>query len=279
MSDDYHMSYTPEYVPNYTVMSQPFQPRINPTSNDKYKLRFNTGYIFDYNDLRTLKEPIEVKIAEGAGEEETVVIDGVEKKNRYFLLDESTKTTYYVLLHIKRTNGKIDKAEIRQGSIPDTVPNHFEKLSPTTDRSVFSNDNRIDQRQLIAQVPIKIAEFNGPFLDRIYLRENLHLNLLKLAAFGYEGEEAQGNQTPVPIVIEQHNDMQVETDLGMVSEVNLGVANSVLGIRGLIPDPNVENNVLTMEVNPQNPGLIMLGVDGNLFEEAAGGGGGGSGSG
>jgi hypothetical protein len=68
--------------------------------------------------------------------------------------------------------------------------------------------------------------------------------------------------------------MQEETDLGMVSEVNLGTANSVLGIRGLIPDPNVENNVLTMEVNPDNPGLIMLGVDGNLFEEAAGDGGG-----
>ena len=278
MANDYHMSYTPEYAPNYTVMSQPFQPRVNPTSNNQYKLRFNTGYIFDYNDLRTLKEPIEVKIAEGAGQEETVVIEGVETKNRYFLLDEGTKTTYYVLLHIKRSNGKIDKAEIRQGSIPDTVPNGFEKLSPTTDGSVFTNDNRIDQRQLIAQVPIKIAEFNGPFLERIYLRENLHLNLLKLAAFGYEGEEAQGNQTPVPIVIRQHNDMQVETDRGMENEVNLGIANSVLGIRGLIPDPNLENNVLTMEVSSDNPGLIMLGVDGNQFEPAAGDGGG-SGSG
>lgn len=271
MSDDYHMSYTPEYAPNYTVMSQPFQPRVNPTSNNQYKLRFNTGYIFDYNDLRTLKEPIEVKIAEGAGQEETVVIQGVEKKNRYFLLDEGTKTTYYVLLHIKRNNGKIDKAEIHQGSIPDTIPNHFEKLSPTTDKSVFSNDNRLEQRELIAKVPIKLAEFNGPFLERIYLRENIHLNLLKLAAFGYEGEEAVGNQTPVPIVAEYHNDMEVETDEGMVTEVNLGAANSVLAIRGLIPDPNLENNVLTIEVNPDNPGLIMLGVDGNLFEEATGG--------
>ena len=67
MAGDYHMTYSPQYTPNYTVMTQPFQPRVNPTANEKYKLRFNNGYIFDYNDFRTLKEPIEVKIAADAG--------------------------------------------------------------------------------------------------------------------------------------------------------------------------------------------------------------------
>ena len=234
------------------LISSPFYPNLTP-SGERTKLEFNAGYIFDYNDFTTLAEPIEVEMPEGETE---------------FFLEKTGSKTFYVEIEVYATSGKIRAAKFKEGEIPDTQGTGPYKLPYSTDRS---SDNGVGfdpvfkgQRDKITKIRIILAKFKGEILEELYLRENLHLNLLSLRVYGLAGaqEEAGEGQT-FPLVIE---DTEIEEgNEDNPSPDSFSLQNGALSLIGIASDQNIDRNDLSIRFDYQTK-ILYLGLDGDQYE-------------
>ena len=237
------------------LISSPFYPNITP-SGEQSKLEFNAGYIFDYNDFTTLAEPIEVEMPEGKTE---------------FILEKTGSKTFHIEIDVYETSGKIKAARFKEGEIPDVQGTGPYKLPYSTDRptdnGVGFNPVFKDERDKITKIRIILAKFKGEILEELYLRENLHLNLLALRVYGAvsAGEEAGEGKT-YPLVVEDTKIEGGSDDNPSPDYFNL--QNGALGLIGFGLNQNMTQNDLSIEYDEQTR-ILRFGLEGTNYEPAS----------
>ncbi len=144
----YHILSTPEDVPAYVLMTQPFMPKarltgISTEGESQYEVTFNQGYVFDY--------------AAGGRRIPAAPLTHSMEGNENFTLD----------ITVDHNLGTIIGAEI------------------TKDGTAFSNIDNIagvsqieDMIQVVpAEYRLDLASFEDGDLKELYIRENIHLHL------------------------------------------------------------------------------------------------------
>ena len=239
------------------LISSPFYPNLTP-SGEQSKLEFNAGYIFDYNNFDTLREPIEV---EQPPEEE------LPEGQDTFILEKTGDKTFHILLEIYKTSGKIKKATFKEGEPPDYSETGPFKFPMSTDRS---SDNGVngpifkDRKDSTLELGIILAKFKGQILEELYLRENIHLNLLAIRSFGQANANSEGADGEVTFPLIKLDDTEGNTaddaNEDNPSPNNFHLKNGPLSLIGLSTIDTMDNNILVIEYDDQ-AGLIRLGVD------------------
>lgn len=138
----------------------PFYPIITPDGIDSYSLEFAQAYVFDYANSEKLKEPMLIT-------------------SENLTLDKDSVKKFYVKLTINGENGSIVKASIEEvTSAPSNSPTDVKQLPV---KSSIANVSEIIWH-------IRLADFKGPHLQKIFLRDNLHLNFTKFEQLGYPAD-------------------------------------------------------------------------------------------
>jgi hypothetical protein len=143
------------------LITNPFYPSvIVEESGDTYKLEFNQAYYFDYADLETLKTPQKIT-------------------NISHTLKESGNEKFYVKVKIKNDSGKVESAEIVKEKNPQNQGKQNLPLKTEFDPKGDTEDIAFH---------ILLAEFEGPHIKELYLRDNLHFNYRKFEQLGKESD-------------------------------------------------------------------------------------------
>jgi hypothetical protein len=125
--------------------STPFLPKIS-LSGEIVNVKFNAGYVFDY--------------ANGG---EKIEVGGLE---HIFSINDSPE--FIIRLKIQDDSGAISSAEIVRSNSSDSVSGftNIKHLSPLEGSNTAGEEKKIE---------LDLAEFDGPHLIELYIRENIHL--------------------------------------------------------------------------------------------------------
>lgn len=160
-----------------TYMSTPFYPifKTEGEGDDAtLTVQFNRGYIFDYSNSKTLLTPIPVYSKP--------------------LPVRDAEQSFYVQIKMEKGTGKVvegeDNIKVIDGTDVKNNPdaNAYEKLPLTSKYHLDGgkplggvNPDNINGTFIWY---LKLAEFNKKQITNLYLRDNIHLNLIKIRQLG-----------------------------------------------------------------------------------------------
>lgn len=196
---NYHYTNVENESYGFVCNSQPFFPEfsIDTGADDSYFVKFNEGYIFDYAN---------------GGDRKRV------KEDEEFTITEEEKKTYYLELTLDDADGSVSEAIIKsketaEGGEGGEEDSDFVNLKNLSDiEGPYAGEDK--------KIKIDIVELQGPSIDKIYVRENIHL--------WFRGFQQRGGAGHAPLK----------------STPSEG-ANDFVEFRELIPDAD-EENILTM---------------------------------
>ena len=187
---------------NYVCKSQPFMPELSidtgSENGDGFIINFNEGYVFDYAN----------------GGKRIRVADDEE-----FKIGEAEKKTYFLEINIDDADGSISGAFIKSKDSEGGEGGEEEEDSDFTNLQTLSNIEGPYAGEP-KKIKIDIAEFDGPSIENLYVRENIHLWL--------RGFTQKGGAGHAPLKSDPSSN-----------------SNDFIEFRELIPDPDPEN-ILTM---------------------------------
>jgi len=173
------------------AVTTPFYPIFSFNEAGDLSVQFSQGYIFDYSNSKALLDPVPVK-------------SGV-----FQIEGEGAESKFYVRIAFQKSNGQVIKTDgeckiVAESELPANVKqrNAYERLPITSD---FHFGVQNDAGIAVAIDPedqagnfywyMKLIEFEKAQIKTLYLRDNLHLNLLKIRQMGNLGSNEQ-----VPVI-------------------------------------------------------------------------------
>jgi hypothetical protein len=194
------------------ITTTPFFPTFT-AGQTTTTVEFAQAYYFDYANTKSLKDPKAIKMLSVS------------------LTNEDTKSKkVYVKVIVSNTNGQIKSAEMIQ------VDNEPPEEESKANLSIKTSFDPIGDTQDMTFY-IKVAEFQGPFIKKLYLRDNLHLNYRK---FEQLGSASVGS--PTYPILQKAN--EAEEANGVIYVAAIGKKQSA-------------DNILQMELSN---GVILLNV-------------------
>lgn len=183
----------------YMIDALPFMPDVTQTAAETYEIKFNEAYVFDY--------------ANGA---QKLAVQSLTHN-----VTQGEKSSFKLKLTIDKQTGRISYAEVFKGE----DSSDFNNLHATSTWEYPQESSIIGQNGFYY---VDLAEFNGPDISEIYLRDNLHLHFRGFAQRGTTyGQEDVG---PVMMPDESPN------------------PNGLIKFRSLAKDPR-EDNCIEISVN------------------------------
>lgn len=180
MSSDYHLRCFP-YAGVSFPSESPFFPVTFIDSNGDKKVRFNQGYVFDYQSYGQDNE------VEGGGTEEGETPAGGVKKIKVSIEDSYPASgEFYVKILTSAKSAAISSAELIQGKRNSTRDFHY-SADNLDALSVYTDG--------VGNFQIPACSFNSDgVLEDIYLRENIHWQKINFENLPMtEGEAAPAN--------------------------------------------------------------------------------------
>lgn len=140
---------------SWLVHHMPFMPKFEPSEEDKFKVEFNQGYIYDY--------------ANGGERME------VEPPEEDLLIGEEETKNLKIQLKIDKHNGKISEAKIAVEEEGDDSEGgeggEFTNLQNKSD--IEGDSSGSDEEE--EEIELDLAELKGPTISEQYIRENIHI--------------------------------------------------------------------------------------------------------
>lgn len=169
----FHVKYVGRDSSFYMINALPFMPDVTKTAETEYEIKFNEAYVFDYaNGARKLAvQSLTHNVSQGEA------------------------CSFKLKLTIDKQTGKISYAQIRKGD--PSLP-WAESINNLYATSTWENPLEADYAGQDGYYYVDLAEFNGPDLSEIYLRDNLHLHFRGFAQRGAEYEEEDVGPVMIP---------------------------------------------------------------------------------
>lgn len=249
------------------LMTTPFYPIFGEGTEGEgenaeavVKCEFVKGYVFDYNNSKTLLEPIPIK-------PKTFTITG-----------GSAVSKVYVQLAMRKTTGELipDQCKLVEESELESPPNKHPKLPITSnfhanileltgDKAVVKTDEPVyGSEEDIFKWYIILAEFEKGDVKSLYLRDNIHLNMLKIRQMFNENDPENSSDEVFPVIANMEDQFtekspkQHHEGNGVLPFVGLGLAfnKDLLGQNALEIFYDPENGVVRYALDTQNPLLL-----------------------
>jgi hypothetical protein len=201
----FHVKYVGRDSSFYMINALPFMPDVTQTAETEYEIKFNEAYVFDY--------------ANGARK---LAVQSLTHN-----VNQGEVCSFKLKLTIDKQTGRISYAQIIKGE----NSSDFNNLYAT---STWENPLEASYAGQDGHYYVDLAEFNGPDLSEIYLRDNLHLHFRGFAQRGAEyGQEDVG---PVMMPDESFN------------------ANGLIKFRSLAKDPREDNCI---EISVEDDKILL----------------------
>ena len=145
-----------EDVGTFLYITQPFAPEIDiisGESGEEVEVNFNQGYVFDY--------------AQGG--------ERVEVDSETFTFGTEEKKEFKLRIEFDHAKGKIQQAKIfdkEDSSQADKSETNFDNFIVESHVPSEANSSEVIDD---ARVVLDFAKFDGPSLEELYIRENIHL--------------------------------------------------------------------------------------------------------
>jgi len=239
------------------MITSPFYPNFTVTETngqETVKVRFTKGYVFDYSNSATLLDPIPIKCPE-----------------EFTVVGQNTATAVYVMLTMLKSTGELVKKECKiiaengDGWVPAPDTNDYKRLPITSmvqthrdgaqyNKGAVSQDVAHESEEDKFKWFIKLAEFENGDIKELYLRDNIHLNLLKIRQLGTASDPSSANEYPV--IAGGEKTIEPVTNKKIVEKHNHFHGN---GILPFIRIGKMADNDEDMQDNDQN--LLLMRYD------------------
>ena len=189
--------------------STPFLPKIS-LSGEIVNVKFNSGYVFDY--------------ANGG---EKIEVGGLE---HIFSINDSPE--FIIRLKIQDDSGAISNAEIVRSNSSDSVSGftNIKHLSPLEGSNTAGEEKKIE---------LDLAEFDGPHLIELYIRENIHL--------WFRGMEQKGGTSNATASIKTGKEFGILNPDGSSDKNSLARFRSVAESKDKMWSGEMKTNILSIE--------------------------------
>lgn len=209
-NDTNHLEYRSNNADFFIKRAEPFFPKISLADGGIVEVKFNAGYIYDY--------------ANGG---KRLEVGGAEQ---IFSINDAP--TFIIRIKIQDDSGAISSAEIVRSNSSDSTSGftNIKHLSPLEGSDTVGEEKKIE---------LDLAEFDGPNLKELYIRENIHL--------WFRGMEQKGATSSARDSIKEGKEFGILNPDGSSDKNSLARFRSVAESKDKMWSDEMKTNILSIE--------------------------------